>query len=419
MTPLTQVRELLSAETSSHAGTLHYGKLLKKIFSEFDWRITSEESGNALHYFETQAESLNIDYLVYINLDTNNPSGLSLWTETDFDPLNITLKKGRVYGLGASHEKASLVPVLSAILKLKALKKNIVFVGGYGRELNMIGAKRCISEIVQKRPVKKVLVVHPTGNLPSFSSSGRTKLEVFFPFSEEEKNERDQHDLRENISSQSKVINKNEGDRLVDDVIFKALKSCSQLPSGTLLLDFSGGTNTITEAQSVYFEIDSSPLLENSMVSKMSDFSETLEQLNFELINKFSKKVPPKALHIGKVVTTSEGVSFYGYNLIPSLVSSSELNVWFKRFDSIIKKNKGTIRIRDTKKSFVSKVDYKALAEVADCLKVTEATVFSRYFDDVRIFGVGAEGLSQKPNEYLVMNDLDAAENYFLDFFNS
>ena len=419
MNQLAQVKELLAVETSSQTGTLHYRNVLNKTFPQFNWKSTEEESGRALHYFETQEQCPSVDFLVYVNLDTHNPSSLSLWTETDFDPLNITLKKGRVFGLGASHEKASLTPLLSAISKFPNHKKNIVFVGGYGRELNMIGAKRCISEIVKKRSVEKVVVVHPTNNQPSFSSSGRTKLEVFFPFSEEEKEERDQHDLRENISSQSKVINKNEGDRLVDDVIFKALKSCSNLPSGTLLLDFSGGTNTITEAQSVYFEIDSSPLLENSMVSKMSDFSDTLEELNLELINKFSKKVPPKALHIGKVVTTTEGVSFYGYNLIPSLVSPSELNAWFKRFDSIIKKNDGTIRIRDTKKSFVSNIGDKSLIEVTDCLKVTEATVFSRYFDDVRIFGVGEEGLSQKPNEYVVIDELTAAENYFLEFFNN
>ena len=419
MVQLAKLKKLLAVETSLQSGTFHYQGVLKSTFPNFKWKNTNDESGRALHYFETKEEAESIDFLIYVNLDTSNPSSLSLWTETDFDPLNITLKKGRLFGLGASHEKASVTPVLSAISNLKSDKKYIVFVGGYGRELNMIGAKRCVAEIIKKRAVQKVVVIHPTNNRPSFSSSGRTKIEVFFPFSDEEKKERDRHDLRENISSQSKIINKFQGESLKDDVIFKALEPCANLPSGTLLLDFSGGTNTITEAQSVYFEIDSSPLLEDSMVSRISEFSKTLEELNLELINKFSKRVPPKALHIGKAVTTTEGVSFYGYNLIPSLVSPSELNAWFRRFESTIKKNQGVIRIRDTKKSFAAKQIDSNIKGTTDCLKVTEATIFSRYFEDVRIFGVGEEGLSQKPNEYLIMDELVVTEDYFTHLFTN
>ncbi len=419
---LAQVKKLLSVETSLQFGTKNFGQTLKEIFPDFEWSSTNDESGCALHFFETNTTDSTkpVDLLIYLNVDTNNLSSLALWTETDCDPLNVTLKKDRIYGLGACHEKASLIPVLNALKEVNT-SKNILFVAGYGREMNMIGAKRTVAELVRgsstnkvnKREVKQTLVLHPTESKFLTSSVGRTKIEVFFPFSDQEKKLKDEHDLKENIFSQSKIFNKNDRNSLDEDVIFKALRSFSLLPTGTLLLDFSGGTGTITEAQSVYFEIDVAPTLENSMVSRLDCFSKILNIVNAALLEKFRFKKPAKALHIGKASATTEGVYFYGYNLIPPFVSVSELNSWFKKFSDEVESQGGVVKVRDTKKPYCKKMTEK---NDPGALEVTEATIFSRYFSDVCIFGVGKEGLSQRPNESLSLSELTESKKLLIDF---
>jgi len=411
---LAKAKELLSFETTSQSGTKAFGEVLKKLYPDFLWKATKDESGCALHYFETNENSNKIDLLIYGNVDTVNSSSLSLWTETECDPLNITFKKNKLYGLGASHEKISLVPVLNALEKTKT-KINAVFVAGYGREMNMIGAKRTISEVVQKRSVEKIIVLQPTESNFLNKSLGRTKIEVFFPFSDEEKKLKEEHDLRENIFSQSKIFNKKGEESLNEDVIFKALKSFSLLPSGTLLLDFSGGTGTITEAQSVYFEIDAAPTLEVSMISRLEGLSKTLNKVNIALLDKFKLLKPSKALHLGKASTTTEGVFFYGYNLIPPGVSVADLNSWFNEFSNQVENFGGQVRVRDNKKPFQNE---KSVTKETGSLQVTEATVFSRYYSDIQIFGAGKEGLQHKPNELVSLNQLKDSEERFDGFLN-
>lgn len=417
---LAQVKSLLSFETSSQRGTKDFGEVLQKIFPQYSWKSTKEESGCALHFFETEPEKDNesgdIDLFIYVNVDTNNPSSLSLWKETDCDPLNITFRRDTVYGLGASHEKINIVPVLNALSKSQ-FKGNVLFVAGYGREMNMIGAKRTISEILDKRSVHQTLVLHPTESKFLKSSVGRTKIEVFFPFTEEERQLKDDHDLRENIFSQSKIFNKKEESGLDEDVIFKALRSFSLLPAGTLLLDFSGGTGTITEAQSVYFEIDAAPTLEKSMISRLEKFAVILQKVNKTLLDKFTPLKPSKALHIGKATTTTEGVFFYGYNLIPAGVSVSNLNNWFKMFSDEVEKQEGFVRVRDNKKPFNEDLN-QSKDEEPGALQVTEATVFSRYYSKISIYGVGQEGLYQKPNEQVSLTQLREAEEKFSNYLN-
>ena len=415
---LAQVKSILSFETSSQRGTKDFGEILQKNFSQYDWKSSEEKSGSALHFFETKSEknkeSDDIDLFIYANVDTNNLSSLSLWKETDCDPLNITFKKDTIYGLGASHEKISIVPILNSLSKSQ-FKGNVLFVAGYGREMNMIGAKRAISEILNKRNVHQTLVLHPTESKFLKNSVGRTKIEVFFPFTEEERQLKDEHDLRENIFSQSKILNKKEKSNLGEDVIFKALQSFSLLPAGTLLLDFSGGTGTITEAQSVYFEIDAAPTLEKSMISKLEKFAAILQKVNQTLLDKFAQLKPSKALHIGKATTTTEGVFFYGFNLIPAGVSISDLNSWFKILSNEVKKQGGFVRVKDNKKPFNENLGQSKNDE-SGAFQVTEATVFSRYYSKISIFGAGKEGLYQKPNEKISLAQLREAEKNFSNY---
>lgn len=399
-------KQALACESSQRSGNESLSTFLKTHFSVFPWQSLKLDS-QYLHYFDWKKNknSEDIDLLFYINGDTNNPSHLSLWNESHFDPLNPTLKQGKLIGLGAAHEKASLVPSLMALKKsLKKENLNIFFAIGYGKEDGMLGAKRLHSELLKTRKVKKMCVAFPTESKPVFHSVGRTKMEVFFPFSEKEKQARENHNTQENTLSQSKIYNHRGGERLEDNVIFKALEACSLLPGGTLLLDMSAGRNTITEAESLYLEVDFSPNIKDSMVSRLEKISEVLLDLNQKLLQLFSTERPRRALHLGKCTVTSEGLSLYGLNLIPPKASVEELKDFYELFHSEVEKAGGLLRIRDSKKPF-SNSNFSQ--EETVCLNVTEASYFSRYYNDIVILGLGKEGLAKQANEFLSLDELD------------
>lgn len=413
-------RKILSLESSERAGTVLFEGLLKESFPNFEWSSLAPHGDATVHYTETVPNSKVIDLLCYVNGDTANPSHLSLWTETDFDPLSVTLKKGRLYGLGAAHEKMSLVPqlfALNAIIKANKFKnKNIVFAIGYGRENKMRGARRLLSEFIGARDISKICLGHPTNNEIFHGSSGRLKTKVFFPFSEAEKALRKEHDLKENISSQSKVFRTSGSDLLEGNSVFQMINSCKNLPKGTLVLDLDAGSSTATEPKTTYFELDMVAPFKDSMVSKFENFGEKLTYLNETLIERFKKDKPKRAIHIGRCFDSEEGVTFFGLNLIPAHTNAEHLDSWFEEFKCAVEEVGGEVSITDARAPYLNR---NRNHNEKYCLNLTDASVFSKVCDDIVILGPGLEGAAQKPNESVLLDDLvSACSNYYELFEN-
>jgi hypothetical protein len=414
-------RSILGAESSERSGTEMLGAVLKRTFQSFPWKETQSHGGSSVFYFETMEQSDHIDLLCYVNADTTNPSQLSLWTETDFDPLAITFKKGRVYGLGAAHEKMTLVPLcLSIQNKIEELKDaglNIMVAVGYGREAKMRGARRLMTEVIQNKKVSKVCVAHPTQSETLYGSAGRLKTKVFYPFSEDEKKVRSQHDLRENISSQSKVYSYNGDETLKGNTIFQMIESCSHLPSGAVLLDLEGGLSHISQPETTYFELDLTTPFEGSMILKFANFSEILMKLDQELTERFNSREIKKSLHIGKVSDSEEGVTFLGYNLIPAFTKQNDLDAWFEQFQKAVLEVGGELTIVDAKGPYINPKYNEAASK--NCLNVTEASVFSKHCEDIIILGPGIDGMAKKPNESISIEALKRSCGVYESLFSS
>ncbi len=412
-------RKILGVESSERSGTVLFGNILNEIFPWVEWSSLPAHGESTVYYTETNPNKKEIDLVCYVNADTANPSQLSLWTETDFDPLSIVVKRGRIYGLGAAHEKISMVPQLLALNSIREDKdfkdKNILFAVGYGRESKMRGARRLLSEVLSEREVKKVCVAHPTGNKLVYGSAGRLKTKVFFPFSEKEKTLRREHDLKENISSQSKVYSYVGGEKLRDNTIFQMIESCKHLPKGTVILDLDGGTATVKEPETTYFELDLLPPFSNSMVLKFENFGEKLLDLDEDLLLKFKNSKLKRAIHIGKCFDSEEGVTFFGFNLIPAYISKSDLDVWFCEFQQAVRTVGGEVMITDARAPYIN--TRRASEGGEYCLNVTEAGMFSKICNDVVILGPGSEGFSKKPNEYISVDEMVNACCSYEDLF--
>ncbi len=401
-------QKILGAESSERSGTVLFGDVLKKTFPELNWSSLPTHGESTVYYVETAPDKGDVDLICYVNADTANPSQLSLWTETDFDPLSITVKRGQIYGLGAAHDKVSLVPQLLALKELigekQQLDKNIIIAVGYGRELKMRGARRLLAEVIGSRKVHRVCIAHPTENTMLYGSAGRLKTKVFFPFSEKEKELRKEHDLKENISSQSKVYSYIGGGDLKSNTIFQMIESCRYLPKGTLILDLDGGAATITEPATTYFELDLLPPFKDSMVLKFENFGEKLTELDEGLKEKFKGEGPERAIHIGKSFDSDEGVTFFGFNLIPAYTSTKDLESWFEEFQQAVQVVGGEVMITDARAPYVN--EERSGEDAVHCLNVTEASVFSKVCKDIVILGAGKEGLAKKPNESVSIEDL-------------
>lgn len=415
---LKTCQSVLGAETSERAGSAEFGKVLNQAFPSFDWQALPVHSENTVFYFETHPEKKEVDLLCYTNADTANPSHLSLWTETDFDPLAITFKKGCLYGLGAAHEKISIVAQslgLEAFLRENQNSKaNVMVAVGFGRESKMRGAKRLLSEVLNGRAVKKVLVAHPTSNKILKGSAGRIKTKVSFPFTEKERSLRTEHDNKENISSQSKIYSFLGSDNLKGNTIYKMIRSCENLPKGTVILDLDGGSSTVTEPETTYFEVDFAPPFANSMVSKFEDFADLLSDLDLELKEKFGSKELKKAIHIGRAFDSEEGVTFFGYNLIPARTTKGELDDWFAQFQRAVERVGGRVSISDAKAPYLNQ---GVNSEMKNCLSVTEASLFEKICKDILILGPGEEGAAKQPNEKLELESMVEACSIYYNLF--
>jgi len=414
---LNASRAVLSAETSRRSGSADFIKILKKSFPGINWRALSVHGENTVFYFESKPENKKIDLLCYTNIDTGNPSHLSLWTKTDFDPLAVTLNKGAIFGLGAAHEKISIVP--QALAMEEFLKKNsdlnIVLAAGFGRESKMRGAKRLLLEFLKNKETEKICIASPTEGEVFYGSAGRLKTKVFFPFSKKEKELRAEHDLKENISSQSKIYSFLGGEKLESNTIHKVISSCKNLPIGTLILDLDGGASTVTEPETTYFEVDFATPFEDSMVSKFENFGELLLKLDAEMVSKFGEHKPSKALHIGRAFDSEEGVTFFGYNLIPAGTTRGELDTWFEQFKSAVQSVGGEVMITDAKTPYINQsADHK---NSKACLNVTEASVFEKVCKNIIILGPGKVGASKQPNESVVLSDLVDVSRVYYDLF--
>jgi hypothetical protein len=415
-------RSILGAETSERSGSADFIRVLKKSFPSIKWQALNVHGENTVFYYETKPENKKIDLLCYTNIDTANPSHLSLWTKTDFDPLAITLNKGVLFGLGAAHEKISIVPqalAMEEFIKSKSKKKsgpNIVIAAGFGRESKMRGAKRLLLEFLKDREINKICVANATENEVFYGSAGRLKTKVFFPFSEKEKELRAEHDLKENISSQSKIYSFLGGETLESNTVHKVISSCKNLPIGTVILDLDGGSSTVTEPETTYFEVDFAVPFENSMVSKFENFGELLIKLDAEMKSKFGKHQPSKALHIGRAFDSEEGVTFFGYNLIPAGTTRGELDDWFNSFREAVQSVGGEVMITDAKTPYINLQTPKKDSKM--CLNVTEASVFEKICKNIIVLGPGKSGASKQPNESVLISDLAETAVIYYDLFN-
>ncbi len=116
--------------------------------------------------------------LLTTHLDTVPPGDPALWTRTGGDPFALTLREGRLYGLGAADVKIDFLCKLAALERLREepLQRPVLLAGTYGEETGRWGAKLLVAAL--RPPPTLALVGEPSGLRPTPAHKGYVEFRV-------------------------------------------------------------------------------------------------------------------------------------------------------------------------------------------------------------------------------------------------
>ncbi len=431
-------KEALSIDSSIVNGTTEYTAFLKDLSEaaglDFDVKhYLFRDLGFQNILISKNQDRSKIKYLFVNPLDTEAPGPFRAWTETDQDPFDITVKSGRIYGLGANCGKLNTVLLLKALSELPDVKKDkFALLGTYGREVRAHGALRFLKE--KNVSPLNVLVGFPTSNQIVHAQAGRIRMRINFPFTEAEKKIRASHDEVEHSSSESQYFHsKAESKTLSSDKVFgrknaivEALYFIENLPEHLLVLDFAGGKDLYSDPRSCLFEFDLGKSIDIQMGSKLKSFFNSMLSLTKEFQKYTNTDFSPEhpLLHLGRVVCDLEGVEFWGECIFPPGIPEIVSDAWIEKLREEISSVGGSSKLLSQRWPYVYNGTESFLTQVlefnnTDSPKSLSYTSEADLFDLVGfkslIFGPGDFDHMFKPNESISLNSLEKA----LDFYKN
>ncbi|WP_413289606.1 M20 family metallopeptidase [Bdellovibrio sp. HCB337] len=381
-----------------------------------------------------QAERPSIEFLMQTHLDTVEPGPFPLWTFTECNPFDATIIDGKIYGLGAADVKLDFLCKLEALASFEGprnWKLPPVLVGTYGEELGMQGALRLIRK--NKIAAKMALIGEPSDLKMISAAKGYASVEVRIPFSPEEIAYRQEHNLKESTSTQSKLfIGKaahSSTPHLGESAIAKMLEYLQQLPDSVALMEIDGGVNHNSVPSHALLEIDIVPNSSRPIVSKVVKVYEAAKSLEKEFAKFVDKDFFPSepTLNIGLIRTYEDHVLIAGSCRIPPIISNETYESWMEYLRKVCEENGSQFRVTDYKKPFRTnetsilvkgcRDELRAMGlseELTTQPSTNEASIFSRTGIDCLCFGPGKrEGNVHTPSEHVAVEDLHKAVEFY------
>lgn len=374
------------------------------------------------------------DFLLQTHLDTSDPGPFQAWMKNDSNPFNATIIEEAIYGLGAADAKLDFLCKAEALKSFKETvgwKRNPLLVGTYGEEIGMQGALRLIRK--NKIKAKYAFIGEPSNLKLINAAKGYASVEVRIPFSEIEIQFRNEHNLKESVSTQTKMFHgvaaHSSMPHLGESAIGKMFDYLAQVPENVALLEIDGGINHNTVPAHAFLELDMVTLEGETLLSRLLSIYRELKNLEhlFYLYNDPQFLPSHPTLNIGKITTLEDGIVITGCCRIPPLVSQEVWEVWMKQIKDACSLLNCDFRILDYKKSFQSSAESNFAKEALHLLKeilpdshfetqssTNEASIFSRTGIECLCFGPGVrEGNIHTTNENVKIKDLEIAIEFY------
>jgi len=373
------------------------------------------------------------EFLLQTHLDTVDPGPYQMWTTTGQNPFDATIVDGKIHGLGAADVKLDFLCKLEALSKFKDQrdwKLPPVLVGTYGEESGMLGALKLIRK--NKISAKMALVGEPSNLRLINAAKGFATVEVRIPFSEEEIRYREEHNLRESTSTQSRIFSGKSAHsstpHLGESAIIKMLDYLLMLPESVTLMEIDGGTSFNTVPSHAILELDLAPI-NQSMAQKIAQIYKAVQKLEKEFSEHRDPEFFPASptLNIGMIRTFDDHVLIGGSCRIPPVITHDIYENWMKYLKTECEKVAGSFRVTDYKKPHRIERNSILLRGCRDELRslgleedgvaqasTNEASLFSRVGIDCVCFGPGSrDGNIHTPNEHVMINDLHTAVKFY------
>lgn len=374
------------------------------------------------------------EFLLQTHLDTVDPGPYSLWTQTGLNPFDAHIIDGKIYGLGAADVKLDFLCKLEALAsfgKNQTWRLPPVLVGTFGEESGMQGALKLIRK--NKVAAKMALIGEPSDLKLINAAKGFASVEIRVPFSDEEMEFRQEHNLRESTSTQSKLFHgraaHSSTPHLGESAVVKMFESILMLPDSVNIMEMDGGINFNTVPSNAFLEIDMVSSVANPISRKIANIYRAVKALELEFLdykdNDFYPSTP--TLNIGLVRTNEDGIQISGTCRIPPVITHDIYERWMDRLREVCEKNEASFRVNDYKKPFRTEVKSILVKGCLDELRAmglhdspisqastNEASIFSRIGVECVCFGPGKrEGNVHTPEEHVALADLEKATQFY------
>lgn len=374
------------------------------------------------------------EFLLQTHLDTVDPGPFSLWTETGANPFDAHIIDGRIHGLGAADVKLDFLCKLEALASFgnnRNWRLPPVLVGTFGEESGMQGALKLIRK--NKIAAKMALIGEPSNLQVINAAKGFASVEIRVPFSEEEMNYRQEHNLRESTSTQSKLFRGKAAHSSVphlgESAIVKMLDAIVMLPDSVNIMEMDGGINFNTVPSHAFLEIDMVSTVESPISRKIANIYRAVKTLELEFLEHKDNEFHPSSptLNIGLVRTNEDDIQLSGTCRIPPIITQEIYEGWMDRLRGVCEENGASFRVNDYKKPFRTEMNSILVKGCLDELRAmglsdqpisqastNEASIFSRVGIECVCFGPGKrEGNVHTPQEHVALADLEKAVEFY------
>ncbi|MBK7889811.1 MAG: M20/M25/M40 family metallo-hydrolase [Bdellovibrionales bacterium] len=451
---LEACRRMIGTDSSPAAGTAEVGRFVEALAGEMGLVTELQpETWNGVDQANiivrppgsgsSETNERRPEFLLQTHLDTPDPGAYALWQKTGSNPFNASIYPTDdgdvIHGLGAADTKLDFLCKLFALKDLvdagvgsqQSWRVPPVIVGTFGEELGMPGAVKLIRKKMV-RPIA-VLVGEPTAHRLVVAGKGFASVEIEIPFSKEEREFREAHNLSESASSQSRIFRgqaaHSSSPQLGESAIGKMLDALERLPNGVAVMEIEGGVNFNTVPAHAVLEIDLVAGLVEPMALKIVQIRQAIRAVESEFKNFADQQFVPAepTMNIGMIRTFDDHVRISGCVRLPPTVAQAAYEGWMQRLRAACQGQGAEFRIGDYKPPFRTKeqadiieicqntlTDMGLSPELTAQSVANEANVYSKFSLDVVVWGPGqGVGNSHTPNECVKLSDLDAARDFY------
>lgn len=432
-------RKAISIESTPASGSRELALWLaeycrsKGLFVDLQFEYSSDrEEANII--IRAQQERPENEFLLQAHLDTPDPGPFQLWNKNGQNPFDATIEDGCIYGLGSAEVKLDILCKIEALIKNRdrgVFKLPPVVVGTFGEETGMVGALKLIRK--NRISTKMALVAEPSNLKIVNAAKGFASVEIRVPFSAAEVQYREEHNLRESTSTQSKLFTgkaaHSSTPHLGESAIRKMFEHILMLPDSVNIMEADGGTNFNTVPSHAFLELDIGDTISDSMASKLSAIYRALRALEAEFVRYVDAAFNPSVatLNIGLVRTFEDHILIAGNCRIPPAVSQEVYESWMDRLNKECQAVGANFRIVDYKKPFrtddkcmlirACKDELRAMGlsdQIETQASTNEASIFSRVGIDCVCFGPGLrQDNTHTPQEHVKVVDLEKAIEFY------